>query len=194
VDERVPELDHLIHALPTHAQVLVLQRHEALLPQLHRWTQAHRREQAAPIVGLHLVGHGEPGQVYVGGTCLNTISIQASWPEWEALTPVLDDTAQCWVYGCHSGQGEAGHAFINTLADALCVHVHAASHPVGASALGGSWDFDRSTQPSPYLALHNPVASAWQRSGWGHVLIWLNETPVPQSYPGKALRVCPQGR
>lgn len=170
VDARVPDLTRLIEALPIHTKVVVLPHNKDALSQLHRVLSIDYNSivHLRPIAGLHLVGHGQPGRLLLGRGWLDASSIEQHFDEWYALTQMLEDDAQCWVYGCHTGQGVAGHAFINALADALCVHVHAASHPIGACERGGRWQFDRST--TPYSSKHNPVVQRWQQSGWGHLL------------------------
>lgn len=170
VDARVPDLTRLIEALPIHTKVVVLPHNKDALSQLRRVVSidSNPTVHPRPIAGLHLVGHGQPGRLLLGSGWLDANSIEQHFDEWYALTQMLEDDAQCWVYGCHTGQGVAGHAFINALADALCVHVHAASHPIGACERGGRWQFDRST--TPYSPKYNPVVQRWQQSGWGHLL------------------------
>ncbi|MEN9844744.1 MAG: hypothetical protein RLZZ612_2573, partial [Pseudomonadota bacterium] len=190
LDARLPDLHTLCQAVSMHAVPLVVSSHQTPLEavQAYQLAQAQSLGNAAlRLRGLHLVGHGEPGRLLLGQTWLDAAYVAHTFDDWFGLTTVFEDEAQCWVYGCHTGQGEAGHAFINTLADALCLHVHAASHAVGASTQGGSWTFDRSTHPSPYAVVHNPVASAWQRSGWEYVLMADNAAPTFFSGTGKAL-------
>ena len=161
LDAHLPELHTLCQALLAHALPVIVQPDQTALQALQSIVSLHEQSHAAaPLrwAGLHLVGHGEPGRLLLGRTWVDAQAVEASSDEWFQLTQALDEGAQCWVYGCHSGQGEAGHAFINALADALSVHVHAASHAVGAHEHGGSWTFDRSTEPC--LMVHNPVAGA----------------------------------
>jgi uncharacterized delta-60 repeat protein len=188
LDARLPELHTLCQALVAHALPVVVQPDQTALQALQSVVSLHEQpDGAAPLrwAGLHLVGHGEPGRLLLGRTWVDATAIDQDLLDWRTFSHTLAVDALCWVYGCHSGLGEPGHAFINALADALRTHVHAASHAFGACEHGGSWTFDRGTVPG--VAAHNPVAAVWEQTGWGHVLMAANTAPTFSGEPGKAI-------
>lgn len=86
---------------------------------------------------LHLVGHGEPGAITLAGQSIDLGVIKErsievnSWADALAGSDLL-------IYGCETGAGDAGHAFVEEIEKLTGARVAAASKQVGA----GNWDLD----------------------------------------------------
>jgi hypothetical protein len=83
---------------------------------------------------LHLLAHGAPGQIHLGGRALTAADF-ASGRDGAAERDL--DIA---LWSCHAGAGEAGRRFVAAVADATGARVAAAQGLVGDAAQGGSWE------------------------------------------------------
>ncbi|MDY6805264.1 MAG: DUF4347 domain-containing protein [Cyanobacteriota bacterium] len=123
--EAVPILE--VGAIPG-ARVLVLDRQRDSIAQI---TEAIGQSQ---ISSLHLVCHGAPGSLSLGGTTLSLANIQQyrqQLLEW-GLPEIL-------LYGCNVA---AEPKFLQVLHELTGANIAASTHKVGNAAKGGSWELD----------------------------------------------------
>ena len=98
-----------------------------------------------PVDELHIVSHGAPGRLTIGGETLDGRALAARGRRWRrSLAP----DATIVLYGCSTGRGAAGRALVRELAHATGARVLASSTPTGAAARGGDWKFDIATGPA----------------------------------------------
>lgn len=135
IDAGLMGIEALVDDARQRAEVRIVHPHEDVVQAI---TDELKR---GDLSALHLVGHGEPGRLFVGRGALDTNAlierkaVTATWAEQLSGVDVL-------VYGCDVGQGAAGVRFIETFAALTGATVSAASHPVGSQELGGSWSLD----------------------------------------------------
>lgn len=170
VDSRVPEAELLLTPLPADTGVILLNDGEDGLLQISRALKG-----VQGLVSLHLIGHGVPGGIWLGQGIINTAALAAAAPRLDAIGHALVEDGQVFLYGCCTGQGNAGRHFVQRLSQATGLRVAAASHPVGAALLGGSWLLDCGAVPGVVVATTLVVtppalAQTWARTGWAHVL------------------------
>lgn len=110
----------------------------------------------APIDTLHVVSHGAPGRLTLGGRSRDARAVAAMGRRWRRH---LATDATIVLYGCSAGQGSAGRRLVRKLARATGARVLASSTPTGAAAQGGDWRFDVSSA-GRYAA----AASAFSRA------------------------------
>ena len=92
------------------------------------------------IAAIHIVSHGEAGELRLGTGTLSTRNISGSYAdELATIKGALSEEADILVYGCNAGAGEAGQAFVSALAGATGADVNASVDDTGATALGGNW-------------------------------------------------------
>lgn len=106
---------------------------------------------------VHVVGHGAPGQQFLGGDILDCHSAAAL--SGRAGTDLL-------LYGCCAGAEDAGRDLVSSLAQALPDgSVAAASRQIGDASIGGTWELDVAVGG-------RRAASAFSAGGpaWPHVL------------------------
>ncbi|MCP4167372.1 MAG: DUF4347 domain-containing protein, partial [Chloroflexi bacterium] len=90
----------------------------------------------------HIVSHGAPGQVVLGGLKLNTESLNTERSAIAAWGDSLVSTGDILLYGCSIGQGQVGDEFVQQLAAVSGVDIAASVDPTGAANLGGDWDLE----------------------------------------------------
>jgi len=120
------------------------------------------REMAAFLAGRHgltaidVVAHGQSGAINLGTTTLDEATLAGAKPELAVLAAALDGQGSLDLWSCDVAAGSSGRTFVNDLAAATGGNVAAASHLVGATALGGSWQLDdrvgNATAASPFTA------------------------------------------
>jgi len=125
----------------------------------------------APVRTLHLVSHGAPGRLTLGGADLDAKALAERGRRWRRH---LAPDATIVLYGCSAGRGEAGRDLVRKLARATGARVLASSTPTGSAARGGDWRFDvtsSGTRPSA-------TASAFRRAHdtWPGLLIAIANT------------------
>ncbi|MDB5944399.1 MAG: hypothetical protein JWQ13_3965, partial [Ramlibacter sp.] len=98
------------------------------------------------ISAIHIVSHGDAGQLLLGSTTLTAQGIsQAYAADMAVIGAALASDGDILVYGCQVGEGEAGQAFTAALAAATGADVQASTDDTGATALGGNWTLESST-------------------------------------------------
>ncbi|MEY4680838.1 MAG: hypothetical protein RLZZ276_2487, partial [Pseudomonadota bacterium] len=93
---------------------------------------------------LHVLGHGEPGAVALGGARLDPDSLGALAG---AVRPRAGSILDICLWSCRTGAGKEGAEFMSKLADATGATVFASSGLVGHEGKGGSWNLDRQASP-----------------------------------------------
>jgi hypothetical protein len=113
---------------------------------------------------LHVLGHGAPGEVILGGQRLDA---QTFSQRNGLLGAAATNPLQIAFWSCKTGHGDIGMNFINTVANATGAHVFASSGLVGHEDKGGSWALDVQAAPrAPF--------SADAREGFKQVLALVN--------------------
>ncbi|QDT08227.1 DUF4347 domain-containing protein [Planctomycetes bacterium K23_9] len=129
-----------------------------------------------PAQSVHLVCHGDSGQLHVGRETIDTdtlIQSQSSLQQWANHVRADGDVL---VYGCDVASGQTGQAFIQTLAQLTHLNV-AASTDVTGTVQHSDWDleytvgniesalfFDSSVRDG-YRGTLNIVINAWGQTG-----------------------------
>jgi uncharacterized repeat protein (TIGR01451 family) len=135
IDDGLMDRDQLIAGVLPHTTVLVLGRQEDCLNRVRDVLQQHDA-----IDSLHLVGHGEPGQISLGRDALNASNLLLFAEKLKAWADFLVSSSQILLYGCRTGAGIIGRRFVQDLAMLTGAEVFASKSLVGGAALGGSWD------------------------------------------------------
>ncbi|WP_109122336.1 DUF4347 domain-containing protein, partial [Azospirillum sp. TSO22-1] len=149
-DAGLPDLDTLLRTRRARVEVRLVAGEEDGLAALE---SAFAVRPAA----VHVLAHGEPGRIGLGRGGIDRERVAGA-----ALT---GGGAGLLLYGCATGAGAAGRAFVDALAARTGGAVAAASRPVGDAGQGGGWDLD--------VTAGVPAArSAFGagREGWRHLL------------------------
>jgi uncharacterized repeat protein (TIGR01451 family) len=129
--------------------VHVLQPNQSGLAQI-----SNILKHQSAVTELHILSHGQPGQVLLGTSGLTTQQLYTQAQSITGWASAFAPGAHLLLYGCNVAAGAVGRDFVQTLAELTGTHVAAATHPVGAASLGGRWQLDYQTgAPAPPLAL-----------------------------------------
>ena len=126
---------------------------------------------------IHLLTHGKHGAVALGDQIVDSQTLWQRADQIRAWSGSMTEDADILVYGCNSGSGGAGHAFVTALARLTQAEVAASTNVTGARDLGGDWDLELQlgSIEAPLLATAEArqqfrttldiVVNAWGRTG-----------------------------
>ncbi len=96
-----------------------------------------------PVEAIHVVSHGDDGQLLLGDSRLDLTSMQGHHAEvLAAIGQGLTDTGDLLIYGCNFGHGAAGRAAGRRLAELTGADVAASDDLTGHRSRGGDWDLE----------------------------------------------------
>ncbi|WP_141317248.1 Ig-like domain-containing protein, partial [Halomonas halmophila] len=135
IDGGVDQRDNLMAEVPDGAEVVVLDSESDGVEQIQTALQGR-----SDLDAIHLLSHGDTGQVQLGNTTLDAESINGEHAQ--ALTAIgasLADTGDILVYGCDFGQDEST---LTALSSATGADVAASTDDTGHADLGGDWELE----------------------------------------------------
>jgi len=137
IDAGIETPDALIKALPVGTEVRILARGVDALGQI-----AACLEGRTELRALHLISHGAPGRLLLGGQWLDSAGMDARSGDLDRVRQALAPGADILLYGCDVGSGAEGRTFLRALAQATGADVAASSGLTGAGDLGGDWNLE----------------------------------------------------
>ncbi|HBR36422.1 MAG TPA: hypothetical protein DD939_03885, partial [Sulfitobacter pontiacus] len=138
VDSSVDDSESLISAIPAGAEVVVLDAGSDGVEQITSALQGRTGLDA-----IHILSHGESGQITLGDTILDAASINGDHADELAMIgSALSDDADILIYGCDVGQDDSAIAAFAMVTGA---DVAASSDATGAADLGGDWNLEVTT-------------------------------------------------
>jgi len=118
--------------------VVVLDANQDGIAQISETLAQHQGLSA-----VHLLAHGDPGEMFLGSTVLDANAIaQGRIASWGAS---LGQSGDLLLYGCSVAEGELGIGFAQKLASATGADVGASTDASGNSAAGGDWTLEFTT-------------------------------------------------
>jgi len=152
IDESVADMGTLLEGIPNHLEVIHLDSAQDGVTQISTALQSF-----SEIESVHIVSHGQPGEVWLGSTALSTNTLpyyQDALAEWrEALTP----TADILFYGCEVGLGPAGQAFVEYVSEWTEADIAAS---IDITGYDGDWDFELHTGSIEAISAFSTEAQA----------------------------------
>ncbi|MDX1267641.1 MAG: DUF4347 domain-containing protein, partial [Oceanisphaera sp.] len=136
VDSNVEDYQTLVDGIGAGIEVRLLDAGQDGLAQLAAWAQQNEGYDA-----IHLLSHGDEGQVQLGSLTLNGTEAENRAGELGTLGRALNQDGDLLLYGCDVAGGE-GLAFVERLAELTGADVAASDDLTGAAALGGDWDLE----------------------------------------------------
>ena len=111
------------------------------------------------VVGtVHIVSHGAPGRIRLGSQSIATESLLTRAGELAKWKRSLSASAEILLYGCETGAGDAGNAYLHQWASLTGAKVAASTNRTGASRMGGDWVLEATTGPVSSRAVFDAVA------------------------------------
>ncbi len=136
LDARVPYADALAAAARGRAEVVRLDPARDPIAQITA-ALAERHD----LTAVHLVAHGGPGYLELGGRVLGLAHLEARREElarWFQVAP-FERRPDLLVYGCDVARGDAGRRFVEGLASLARADVAASTDRTGGALAGGNW-------------------------------------------------------
>lgn len=117
------------------------------------------------IDALHLVAHGDDGNLRLGTTILSGANLSQHSDELRSWNTALSDNGDILLYGCGIAAGQDGVEFVQELASMTGADVAASIDATGSAGLGGDWDLEYATgaiESATLFANHNDYARLLQ--------------------------------
>lgn len=112
---------------------------------------------------IHLVGHGEAGELRLGASTIDAALVRARALELAQWSLALGADADLLLYGCEIAAGTAGAELLRALAQLTGADVAASVDATGGDLLGGDWDLEAVTGSiDTDLAFTTSLRDAWQ--------------------------------
>ena len=135
------------------------------------------------IETLHIVAHGSPGRVLLGGEAVDRDAIDDHPDLIDAVRESLAPYGTIAIWACATGAGESGRRFVSGLQEALGCAVYASTDKVGGAGGGGGggepWQL--ASKDAPASPFETEATTAWT----GH-LAQIEGTNDPEVLTGSA--------
>ncbi|MGB7329593.1 MAG: DUF4347 domain-containing protein, partial [Rubripirellula sp.] len=138
VDSSVPDLDSMLAGIDASSEIVLLSPDKSGVEQVTRILAGRQDLQS-----VHIISHGSSGALQLGNSVVTEATLveqQSAIRQWSRS---LASGADLMLYGCHTGQGEAGARFVDRLASLTGADVAASIDATGNAAQQGDWDFER---------------------------------------------------
>ncbi|PLX80295.1 MAG: hypothetical protein C0615_01230, partial [Desulfuromonas sp.] len=115
-------------------------------------------EQYQNVTAVHILSHGSSGALTLGSGRIERDQLEKRKKKVGLWGEALRDGGDILLYGCEVAAGEAGTAFVESLAELAGVDVAASTDTTGASELGGDWVLEYASGVIESAALFTPEA------------------------------------
>jgi Domain of unknown function (DUF4347) len=137
IDERVVGYKSLLDKLPDGSIGIVLAADyngvDKICEVLHDYND---------LDSIHLVSHGGPGKLYLGGMVLDGESVDDYKNQLEGIGSALTGGGDLLIYGCDVAQGSVGQNFVEKLTGITGADVAASTNWSGGAMYGGDDVFE----------------------------------------------------
>nr|WP_067290102.1 Ig-like domain-containing protein [Marinobacterium profundum] len=137
VDTQVQDYQQLLAGLPTDVEVVMFDGSSDGL-QVIADTLAGR----SAIDAIHILSHGDNGQVQLGNDWFDSNDIAARGDLLATIGQSMSEDGDILLYGCTVGGNGAGVEFIDALASATGADIAASNDLTGAADKGGDWELE----------------------------------------------------
>ena len=138
VDTSVDDYQTLLDGINAKAEVYLLDPNQDGIEQI-----AEILGELTDIDALHIISHGDSGELRLGTGVLNINSMQGEYAdELAIINRALADEADWLIYGCNFGEGLVGQQAAEQLAELTGADIAASDDLTGNADLGGDWDLE----------------------------------------------------
>ena len=137
IDSGIPDLDAFLAGLRSDVDGIVLDAASPALTQI-----AGALKGCAGLDAVHIVAHGQPGEVRFAAGALTLQSLRAYAPQLREIGLALDCEGRLQLWTCQTAYGARGATFVAALERATGARVAASTTPIGAETRGGRWELD----------------------------------------------------
>ncbi len=141
IDTSVEDFQTLMEGIDPNAEVILLDSTRDGIEQI-----AEILGERTDIDAVHIISHGDSGELRLGTGVLNMASMQGDYADDLAtINQALTDEADFLIYGCNFGEGAGGQEAATLLAELTGADIAASDDLTGAETLGGDWDLEVQT-------------------------------------------------
>ena len=138
VDSALEDVDALLAEIDPSVEVIMLDVTQDGVEQI-----ASTLSGQTNIDAIHILSHGNRGQLTLGTGTLNADTMQGEYAdELAVVRDALSDSGDILIYGCDFSGGTQGQAAAQLLADLTGADVAASDDDTGHETLGGDWDLE----------------------------------------------------
>lgn len=133
IDSAVADYEKLAAGVERKTEVTILNSTKNGIAQI-----TNKLAQCSNISTVHIVSHGNPGNLQLGNNFLNYENIYnytAQLREWQKA---LSENAEIFIYGCNVASD--GRNFLQRFAELTNANIAASDDLTGNAALGGDWE------------------------------------------------------
>ncbi len=166
IDSSVEDYQTLLANVDPLAEIVMLDSNRDGVEQILEVLSQHQG-----VSSVHIVSHGNSGELLLGNATLNFTSMQTQYAETLRLIgQSLSDNADILIYGCDFASGSYGQATASRLAEITGADVAASDDTTGNANLGGDWILEKS-----YGSIESDLAFGSQaQTSWRYVLAKLD--------------------
>ncbi|MGI8455936.1 putative Ig domain-containing protein [Pectobacterium carotovorum] len=136
IDTALTDYQTLVNSVPTGVDVFLLNSSKDGLSQLAAWAETHTGYDA-----IHILSHGNEGQVRLGNLTLDSATAEARSADLAKLGTALTQDGDLLLYGCDIAQ-DTGKSFVSLLSQLTQADIAASDDLTGATAKGGNWQLE----------------------------------------------------
>ena len=141
IDTSVEGYQTLMEGIDPNAEVILLDSTRDGIEQI-----AEILRNRSDIDAIHIISHGDQGELRLGTGVLNLASMQGDYTDKLAIiNQALTEEADFLIYGCNFGEGDSGQEAATLLAELTGADVAASTDLTGSTDLGGDWDLEYAT-------------------------------------------------
>lgn len=111
-------------------------------------------ETQKDIDAIHILSHGNTGEIAVGNDVLNRDTLGNNAPLLEAMKNSLSQDGDILLYACNVASDGNGQAFVNEIATITQADIAASDDLTGNSALSGDWELETNSGSIDTTALN----------------------------------------
>ena len=134
IDRSVQDASTLLSGIDPRAEIVFIDDRSDGLDQI-----AAALEGRTDVSAIHILSHGDPGEIELGNTTYDNATLTARAAELAAIGTALTSDGDILLYGCSTADGVLGEQFTHSLSRLTGADVAASTNTTGASALGGDW-------------------------------------------------------
>lgn len=97
------------------------------------------------ISAIHILGHGEAAEIYLGNAVLDAQTIGLATSTLQTIGGALTANGDILIYGCDVAADPAGQDFIRQISQITSADIAASTDATGAQNQGGDWDLEFKT-------------------------------------------------
>ncbi|WP_281561306.1 cadherin-like domain-containing protein [Thalassomonas sp. RHCl1] len=165
IDASTPDYQILVNDIINNAadgtqfQLVVIDSQDSGIKQI-----SEVLSQYTDLDALHLISHGEQGQLNIGNTRLSQENLEQYSAEISAWSGAFKFNGDILLYGCNLAAELSGQAFIDALAVLTKTDVAASNDLTGHAEAGGDWQLEYHTGViDTELAVSESLQVQWQQ-------------------------------